>query len=81
MILIEAKKQTYANVFIEKQPSSRLDSNDYEYVKDNIIYHDIYFGGTKFIGEEVVYIDNNLYWGIMVYHQMKLLEKKQQIKR
>ena len=65
--LIEAKQQTYANALVEKKPSSRLNSNDYEYVKDNMIYHDTYFGGTKFIGEEIVYVDNTPYWGMNYY--------------
>ena len=56
--LIEAKKQTYANSLVERIDSSRLNSKDYEYQKNNMLYHDTYFGGTKFIGEEVVYIDN-----------------------
>ena len=65
--LIEAIQQTYANALVEKKPSSRLNSNDYEYVKDNMIYHDTYFGGTKFIGEEIVYVDNTPYWGMNYY--------------
>lgn len=65
--LIEAKKQTYANSSIEKQSSSRLNSKDYEYVKDNMLYHDTYFGGTRFIGEEVVYVDDKPYWGMNYY--------------
>lgn len=65
--LVEAKKQTYANDKIEKIDSSRLNSNDYEYRKDNMIYHDTYFGGTRFIGEEVVYIDNQIYWAMNYY--------------
>lgn len=65
--LIEAKKQTYANDSIEKIKSTRLNSNDYEYKKDNMVYHDTYFGGTKFIGEEVVYIDNKTYWAMNYY--------------
>ena len=65
--LIEAKKQTYANENIEKVNSSRLNSKDYEYKKDNMVYHDTYFGGTNFIGEEVVYIDNKIYWGMNYY--------------
>ena len=32
-----------------------------------MIYHDTYFGGTNFIGEEVVYIDNQTYWAINYY--------------
>ena len=59
--LIEAKKQTYANEKVEKVSSSRFESKDYEYMKDNLIYHDTYFGGTNFIGEEVVYLDNKIY--------------------
>lgn len=65
--LIEAKTQTYANENIEKAASSRLNSKDYEYRKDNMIYHDTYFGGTSFIGEEVVYLDNKPYWGMNYY--------------
>lgn len=65
--LIESKKQTYANENIEKVNSSRYKSKDYEYKKGNMIYHDTFFGGTKFIGEEVVYLDNNIYWGMNYY--------------
>ncbi len=71
--LIEAKTQTYANENIEKIKSTRLNSNDYEYRKNNMVYHDTYFGGTKFIGEEVVYIDNKTYWA-MNYHGVTLDE-------
>lgn len=65
--LIEAKKQTYANEKVEKVSSSRHGSKDYEYKKDNLIYHDTYFGGTNFIGEEVVYLDNKIYWAMNYY--------------
>ena len=65
--LIEAKKQTYANKNVEKVANSRLNSRDYEYKKDNLIYHDTYFGGTRFIGEEVVYVDNEIYWAMNYY--------------
>ena len=65
--LIEAKKQTYANETIEKAKSTRQNSKDYEYKKDNMVYHDTYFGGTNFIGEEVVYIDNQTYWAMNYY--------------
>lgn len=65
--LIEAKKQTYANANIKKSASSRLNSNDYEYQNRNMTYHDTYFGGTKFIGEEIVYVDNKTFWGMNYY--------------
>ena len=57
--LIEAKKNTYANARVERKPSSRVGSNDYEYSNGGMVYHDTYFGGTQFIGEEVVYDGNS----------------------
>ena len=64
--LINAKKNTYANGDATKVNSSRLCSKDYHYsekIEDKqFAYHDTYFGGEKFIGEEVVYIDNKPYW-------------------
>ena len=61
--LIKAKTLTYANNTIEKVESTRMGQVDYHYeeIIDNkkYIYHDTYFGGTKFIGEEVVYCDND----------------------
>lgn len=70
--LIEAKKQTYANSNIEKIESSRLGSSDYHYEEEidgqKFIYHDTYFGGTKFMGEEVVYFDSSIpEWGMNYY--------------
>ncbi len=66
--LIEAKKQTYANENIEKQASSRKGSHDYEYSNGNMLYHDTYFGGINFMGEEVVYReDNTPVWGMNYY--------------
>lgn len=70
--LIEAKKQTYANSNADKIGSSRLGSNDYEYTEEiegeKMTYHDTYFGGVKFIGEEVVYRGTNFpKWGMNYY--------------
>lgn len=55
--LIKAKKATYANGDVEKVASSRRGSSDYEYRDGKFVYHDTYFGGVQFAGEEVVYID------------------------
>lgn len=66
--LIEAKKQTYANGNVKKVESSRLNSFDYEYTDGAMIYHDTYFGGTDFIGEEVVYDENQTPIWAMNYH-------------
>lgn len=65
--LIEAKKQTYANGNVEKLSSSRDKSSDYEYSKGNMKYHDTYFGGIKFMGEEVVYSSDEPIWGMNYY--------------
>lgn len=66
--LIEAKKETYAN---EKAPivtSTRRGSRDYEYTKDNWTYHDTYFGGIDFQGQEVVYQQEDTpTWGMIYY--------------
>ncbi len=72
IFLINAKKETYANSNIEKVTSSRLGSNDYHYEEvingKKYAYHDTYFGGTKFMGEEVVYCDSNKpIWGMNYY--------------
>ncbi len=66
--LIEAKKQTYANEHVKKLASSRVGSKDYEYQKDGMTYHDTFFGGTDFVGEEVVYLeDETPIWGMNYY--------------
>lgn len=66
--LIEAKKQTYANENVEKVSPSRKGSHDYHYQNNEMIYHDTYFGGTKFMGEEVVYCnDETPIWGMNYY--------------
>lgn len=67
--LIEAKKATYANAKAEKIAATRRGSNDYEYGSKGMIYHDTYFGGTKFMGEEVVYREgeDKPFWGMNYY--------------
>lgn len=66
--LIEAKKQTYANGNVKKVDSSRKGSHDYHYENNGMIYHDTYFEGTKFMGEEVVYqSEDTPVWGMNYY--------------
>ena len=66
--LIEAKKGTYANESGEKTKSTRRGSHDYEYTKDKWTYHDTYFGGTDFMGQEVVYQQEDTpIWGMIYY--------------
>ena len=61
--LNEANKATYANKTAPKVAPSRLKSEDYHFEKDGLIYHDTYFGGRDFIGEEVIYENEKPAWG------------------
>lgn len=69
--IIDAKKNTYANGNASKVNSTRLNSHDYEYKEEvegeEMIYHDTYFGGLNFIGEEVVYRNNEPKWAMNYY--------------
>ena len=65
--LNEANKSTYANKDAPKASSSRLKSEDYHFEKDNLIYHDTYFGSRDFMGEEIVYKNNEPVWGLNYY--------------
>ena len=61
--LTEANKSTYANKDASKTISQRLKSKDYHFKKGNLIYHDTYFGERNFIGEGIIYKDQNPVWG------------------
>ena len=75
--LIRAKKNTYANGDSAKVKSSRLGSKDYHYEEivlgKKYAYHDTYFGGEKFIGEEVLYVENKPVWA-MNYNGYSFIE-------
>ncbi|MDD5068548.1 MAG: DUF5680 domain-containing protein [Candidatus Pacebacteria bacterium] len=62
--LKRAKKNTYASESAKKAKSLRPSSKDYEYSEGLLTYHDTYFGGINFIGEEVVYAENTPQWGM-----------------
>lgn len=65
--LNDANKSTYANKDAPKVGASRLRSEDYHFEKDDLIYHDTYFGGRDFIGGEIVYKENIPVWGMNYY--------------
>jgi len=65
--LKEANSNTYANENVKKTSSLRPGSIDYHFEKGDLIYHDTYFGATKFIGEEIVYKNGNPAWGMNYY--------------
>lgn len=64
--IVEAKKNTYASGS-GKISSSRNKSHDLEYLKDNFRYHDSYFGGRHFSGEEIVYDNDVPVWSMNYY--------------
>jgi hypothetical protein len=74
----EAHKSSYANRDAPKAPSTRLASEDYNFEKNDLIYHDTYFGSRDFIGEEVVYKNNEPIWGMNYYGYILLEETDKQ---
>jgi hypothetical protein len=63
---IRAKKATYIGSGA-KAPSSRLGSHDLTYAEGDWRYRDSYFGGTDFLGQEVIWLRDTPVWA-MNYH-------------
>lgn len=61
--LCEAKRETYAGDG-EKMRSTRPDSKDFVYKKDELKYIDTYLGSNQFIGEEALWEENKPIWGM-----------------
>ena len=61
--LIRAKKATYAGKGAQA-PSSRINSHDYNYAEEGLLYLDTYLGGEKFAGEEAVWQENTPIWSM-----------------
>ena len=45
----------------------RPSSQDYHFEQGDLVYHDTYFGGHDFIGEEIFYQAGVLVWGMNYY--------------
>jgi hypothetical protein len=65
--LVDAHRNTYADKNAAKTLSTRLRSLDYRFERDDLVYHDTYFGMRDFIGEEIIYQRDVPVWG-MNYH-------------
>ncbi len=65
--LAGANRSTYANKDAPKTKSTRFASDDYEFKKGPWIYHDTYFGGRDFMGEEIIYLNKIPVWGANYY--------------
>lgn len=65
--LREANLNTYANESVNKVLPLRPESSDYHFEKGNLVFHDTYLGGAKFLGEEIVYKEGKPLWGMNYY--------------
>jgi hypothetical protein len=64
--IVKAKAATYVSGGAQS-PSCRPGSHDLEFHEGAFSYLDSYFGGTDFIGQEVVYHDDEPVWAMNYY--------------
>lgn len=72
--IVQAKAATYVGDG-EKAESSRPGSHDLKFQRGDFSYLDSYFGGTDFIGEEVVYYEDVPVWVMNYYGKIIAPEK------
>jgi hypothetical protein len=71
--IVRAKAATYVGSGEHVTPC-RLGSHDLHFEDGQWAYLDSYFGGTDFIGEEVVYFDGKPVWALNYYGRILRLE-------
>jgi Domain of unknown function (DUF5680) len=64
--IVHAKAATYVGGG-DKSLSRRPGSHDLEFHEGSFAYLDSYFGGADFIGQEVVYLENEPVWAMNYY--------------
>ena len=64
--IVKAKATTYVGGGAES-PACRPGSHDLQFRDGDFAYLDSYFGGTDFIGEEVVYCEGEPVWAMNYY--------------
>jgi hypothetical protein len=64
--IVRAKAATYVGDG-DPGPPCRAGSHDLRFSDDKWVYHDSYFGGSDFIGEEVVYFEEKPVWAMNYY--------------
>jgi hypothetical protein len=64
--IVKAKANTYAGNGTPSL-SYRPKSHDLQFHEDDFSYLDSYFGGTDFLGQEVVYYQNEAIWAMNYY--------------
>ena len=67
--IVRAKAATYVGNGEPADPC-RPGSHDLRFTEGKWSYHDSYFGGTDFIGEEVVYFEDKPVWAMNYYGRM-----------
>jgi len=72
--IISAKSATYVGSG-KPTASCRSGSHDLSYTDGDFWYLDSYFGGSDFIGEEVVYHSGEPVWGMNYYGSILVAEK------
>ena len=66
IFIVRAKADTYVGGG-EHSAASRLGSHDIRFSDGEWAYHDSYFGGSDFLGEEVVYFASRPVWAMNYY--------------
>lgn len=61
--IVRAKQATYVGDGLALLPY-RLGSHDLQFADGDWAYHDSYFGERDFIGQEVIYYQGRIVWGI-----------------
>src|SRR3954451_1022199 len=64
--IVEAKRATYVGNGSTAEPS-RLGSHDLSFSDGTLTYRDSYFGGTDFLGQEVVWNEDVPVWAMNYY--------------
>ena len=73
--LIKAKQATYAGKGAETT-SSREKSHDLIFEDGDLMYYDTYLGGSKFAGEEALWISDKPYWRRILTHNYHFQSQK-----
>ena len=69
--IVRAKANTYVGTG-KPSPSTRSGSHDLQFRDGAFLYIDSYFGGTDFLGQEVVYHDEQPVWAMNYYGRIIL---------
>ena len=62
--LLRAAANTYAGKGVESTQPSRTGSHDLHYADGDYHYMDTYLGGTRFVGEETLFVREQCVWGM-----------------